>query len=46
MVNNVEYLESKPKQKEEIKKEEKVETSDPYQNFANEFDTANLELPF
>ena len=46
MVNNVEYLESKPKQKEEVKKEEKVETSDPYQEFANEFDTANLELPF
>ena len=46
MVNNVEYLESKPKQKEEAKKEEKVETSNPYQDFANEFDTANLELPF
>ena len=46
MVNNVEYLESKPKQKEEVKKEEKVETSNPYQDFANEFDTANLELPF
>ena len=46
MVNNVEYLESKPKQKEEAKKEEKVETNDPYQEFANEFDTANLELPF
>ena len=46
MVNNVEYLESKPKQKEEVKKEEKVETSNPYQNFANEFDTTNLELPF
>ena len=46
MVNNVEYLESKPKQKEEVKKEEKVETSNPYQDFADEFDTANLELPF
>lgn len=46
MVNNVEYLESKTKQKEEVKKEEKVETSNPYQDFANEFDTANLELPF
>ena len=46
MVNNVEYLENKPKQKEEVKKEEKVETSNPYQDFANEFDTANLELPF
>lgn len=46
MVNNVEYLESKPKQKDEAKKEEKVETSNPYQDFANEFDTANLELPF
>ena len=46
MVNNVEYLESKPKQKEEVKKEEKVETSDPYKDFANEFDTTNLELPF
>lgn len=46
MVNNVEYLENKPKQKEEVKKEEKVETSNPYQEFADEFDTANLELPF
>lgn len=46
IVNNVEYLESKPKQKEETKKEEKVETNDPYQEFADEFDTANLELPF
>ena len=46
MVNNVEYLESKPKQKEEVKKEEKVETNNSYQDFANEFDTANLELPF
>ena len=46
MVNNIEYLESKPKQKEEVKKEEKVETNDAYQDFANEFDTANLELPF
>lgn len=46
MVNNVEYLESKPKQKEEVKKEEKVETNNPYQDFANELDTANLELPF
>ena len=46
MVNNVEYLESKPKQKEEVKKEEKVETSDPYQNFANEFEITNDMLPF
>lgn len=46
LVNSVEYLESKPKQKEETKKEEKVETNNPYQEFADEFDTANLELPF
>lgn len=46
MVNNVEYLESKPKQKEEVKKEEKVETSDPYKDFANEFEIAGDMLPF
>ena len=53
LVNSIEFLDSKKnennkesEQKEEVKKEEKVETSNPYQNFANEFDTANLELPF
>lgn len=46
MVNNVEYLESKPKQKEEVKKEEKVETNDPYQEFADEFEITNDMLPF
>lgn len=46
MVNNVEYLESKPKQKEEAKKEEKVETNDPYQEFADEFEITNDMLPF
>lgn len=46
MVNNVEYLESKPKQKEEVKKEEKVETSDPYKDFANEFEITGDMLPF
>lgn len=46
IVNNVEYLESKPKQKEEVKKEEKVETSDPYKDFANEFEIAGDMLPF
>ena len=46
MVNNVEYLESKPKQKEEVKKEEKVETNDPYQDFANEFEITGDMLPF
>ena len=46
IVNNVEYLESKPKQKEEVKKEEKVETSDPYKDFANEFEITGDMLPF
>lgn len=46
MVNNVEYLESKPKQKEEVKKEEKIETNDPYQEFADEFEITNDMLPF
>lgn len=46
MVNNVEYLESKPKQKEEVKKEERVETNDPYQEFADEFEITNDMLPF
>ena len=46
MVNNVEYLESKPKQKEEAKKEEKVETNDPYQEFADEIEITNDMLPF
>ena len=46
MVNNVEYLESKPKQKEEVKKEEKVETSNPYQDFADEIEITNDMLPF
>ena len=46
MVNNVEYLESKPKQKEEVKKEEKVETNDPYQEFADEIEITRDMLPF
>ena len=53
LVNSIEFLDGKKnvnnkesEQKEEAKKEEKVETSNPYQDFANEFDTANLELPF
>ena len=53
LVNSIEFLDSKKnennkesEQKEEVKKEEKVETNNPYQDFANELDTANLELPF
>ena len=44
MVNNVEYLESKPKQKEEAKKEEKVETNDPYQEMNNQIKLDDLDL--
>lgn len=46
MVNNVEYLESKPKQKEEVKKEEKVENNDIYEEFGKEFEITGDMLPF
>ena len=53
LATKVTFLQSKSKeerkelsvQKNEVI-EEKVETSNPYQDFADEFDTANLELPF
>lgn len=46
IVNNVEYLESKPKQKEETKKEEKVENNDIYEEFGKEFEITGDMLPF
>lgn len=46
IVNNVEYLESKSKQKEETKKEEKVENNDIYEEFGKEFEITGDMLPF